>query len=285
MKKNILIIFLLLVIAILGCIILVSSFKDNNIQYNYSQNIKAYGDDFSDIVMYDENDNPSNISDIDADYRIAFFLHRDCSSCINMLPQIERLAEVYKAADLKVLLLWENEIPSDNISANNILNYSLHNVQIDDVYGTCFVIDKANKVEFRDESGLNSLVLKLSDDIDCDKEEIIESTNNYIRNHYGTGNSEKPMLIYFSMIGCPDCEEADTVIYTDDIQDKYEIIKISIDKNDLKVDKDGYMDDMRLYKNIYSITWYPSFLLLSEDKYEFIGEVSMDELIRRLSDF
>ena len=37
-------------------------------------------------------------------------------------------------------------------------------------------------------------------------------------------------------------------------------------------------------KNIYDIDWYPSFLILDGDKYEFIGQESDEKLLEKLKD-
>ncbi len=285
MKKNILIVCLIVVVIALAATLAVFIFSNSNMNQPQSQNIKDYDSDFSDITFYDSNEESYSITDIDATYKLVFFMEADCSSCIKMLPQVDRLSRIYDVAGLDVLVLWENDIPRSDVEEYDFSNYSLHNTQISEFYGTAFIIDEENKVEYKESVNMNSLVLKLSDYIECESEEIILSSNEYIKNYYGKGDLSKPLLIFFSMIGCPDCEAADEVVYTEEMQEKYNIIKISMDKNDSIVVEDGYMDDMRLFKSIYSIVWYPSFLLLDETDYKFIGEMGLEELVAEFNDF
>ena len=80
------------------------------------------------------------------------------------------------------------------------------------------------------------------------------------------------------MDGCPDCEAATPVVESKTIIDKYQIqiiYKYDDVKNEIK-DKD------QLFKLIYGIEWYPSFVILDNESYYVIGETPINELEKRL---
>ena len=286
MKINLAIIVMAAVIvALLTVFISTNSSKILNSLFPGKEQIIEYGDDFSQVTYYDGS-RKSSVSIIDTTYKLAYYLHADCSSCIEMLPLIDRLQCIFMDYNIEVILLWENEIPTKKLSKYNFNNYSLRNTQLDSVYGSLFLIDGDNIVIFKDNKQLDSLVLKLFELDVFDRTKLISNANTYIVDYYGdNNNSDKPMLVYFHMIGCPDCEAIDPIIDSGEILNKYGVVRISVEKNVAKSENDVYMDDMKLFKQVYSINWYPSFLLIDNDEYKVIGKISREDLLTELNDF
>ena len=107
------------------------------------------------------------------------------------------------------------------------------------------------------------------------KEDAIINTNNHFSCALSS-NKDKPLLICFSMEGCPDCKAADEVIeQSEDIKNNYDIVRIYRSNSKEKHD---YTDVYELYRHIYDINWYPSFIILEDGTYRFIGEVPLNEL-------
>lgn len=83
------------------------------------------------------------------------------------------------------------------------------------------------------------------------------------------------------MDGCPDCQNAEKLLNDNNIASKYDMITIYT--VDSKGEKEC-VDEGEVLKNIYDIDWYPSFLILDGDKYEFIGQESDEKLLEKLKD-
>ena len=273
-----------LILILSVAVITTNSEKIMNAIFPGKEQIIEYGDDFSKVTYYDGS-RELNVSTIDSEYKLVYYLHADCSSCIEMLPLIDRIQSVFSDCNMKIILLWDNEIPKKTLSGYDFESYSLHKTQLDNVYGSVFLIDGANKVVFKDNKQLDSLVIKLFDLGIGDSATLISNTNSYIVENYGYKGSDKPLMVYFSMIGCPDCEAVDPIIDSSEISEHYNVIKISVEKNTIADKTDLFMDDLKLYKKVYSISWYPSFLLIDNDRYMFVGETEKEELLQIFRDF
>ena len=59
------------------------------------------------------------------------------------------------------------------------------------------------------------------------------------------------------------------------IKNNYDIVRIYRSNSKEKHD---YTDVYELYRHIYDINWYPSFIILEDGTYRFIGEVPLNEL-------
>lgn len=285
MKKNIAMVVMTVLILILAItLIATNSEKIMNAIFPGKEQIIEYGDDFSEVAYYDGS-SELNVSTIDSDYKLVYYLHADCSSCIEILPIIDRIQSIFSGCNMKTILLWDNEIPKKILSGYDFKSYSLHKTQLDTVYGSVFLIDGANRVIFKENKQLDSLVMKLFDLGIGDSAKLISNTNSYILDNYGYKDADKPLLVYFSMIGCPDCEAVDPIIDSNEICGYYNVIKIFVEKNTTSDKTDLFMDDLKLYKKVYSISWYPSFLLIDTDRYMFVGKTEKEELLQIFRDF
>ena len=99
----------------------------------------------------------------------------------------------------------------------------------------------------------------------------MQMADNYLKEKYQSG--EKPLLVYFAMDGCSDCEAANPIIEGEKIQDKYQVVTIYREKDKGK----EIIDTYSLLKRVYEITWYPSFVILDKET-RIIGETPLQEL-------
>ena len=99
------------------------------------------------------------------------------------------------------------------LKQNNLLSnsYSLGNVSIFSSVDTVFWVDKSNEVRFVDSNGYENVLLFLLDEGVVDQETAVTNANDYIISKY-ISDQTYPNLMYFSMPGCPDCEEASQII-------------------------------------------------------------------------
>lgn len=81
------------------------------------------------------------------------------------------------------------------------------------------------------------------------------------------------------MDGCPDCKQTIKSLEKNNVLCNYNMLTLYT--------KDSYgakewVDNDDLFLEIYGIDWYPSFLIISEDNYKFIGQETEDKLIEIL---
>ena len=135
---------------------------------------------------------------------------------------------------------------------------------------TIYIVDKEGKIQFVTDE-ISQMLTKLYD-LQYEKEEIIrQMADNYLKEKYQSG--EKPLLVYFAMDGCSDCEAANPIIEGEKIQDKYQVVTIYREKDKGK----EIIDTYSLLKRVYEITWYPSFVILDKET-RIIGETPLQEL-------
>ena len=184
-----------------------------------------------------------------------------------------------------MIILWEDEIPLKDVKKNNLIqqSYSLCNVRIASALDTVFVVNRNNDVVFVDGTGeYSNLLTYISENIELNKDKMIQNANQYILDNIA-GNAEYPQLIYFSMPGCPDCEDANSIIYSDAIADSFVITRIERDKN---AQPEDIVDELNIFKNVYDIDWYPSFLVLMEDgSYSMIRKIDLSDLEEQILQF
>ena len=133
--------------------------------------------------------------------------------------------------------------------------------------GLYFILDSKNEILMVTDS-TEKLIKKIFSFTDIPKEEIINSSNNYLVNKVNAYR-DKEILIYFAMSGCPDCEEADKMIADNNITEEYNMITLYTEQS---YGEEEYVDISKLFSTIYDVEWYPSFLIIKPDGYQFIGK-------------
>jgi hypothetical protein len=217
------------------------------------------------------------------EYKVLIFLSADCGSCIESLPLYDRFNRILcNDQNIELMLMWEDRLPLAQLRKHNLEDnsYSLGNVKIANAYGTVLFVSPDNHVEFMDSSGLKNVIAYVMEKNILKQDQTIENANVYLREKYGNQAGKKD-LVYFSMPNCPDCIEATPIVYTEDMQAKYNITRIELDRGAKVGD---IIDDHNIYRIAYGIDWYPSFLVLSEDRYSIIRRVEVGDLQSLLMD-
>lgn len=243
-----------------------------------------YNDNISDLQITDVNNNKYTLNSVGNDnYKFCVYLSDSCGLCIDSLPTLERIKDIFcKEQSIEMILLWENKIPIKNVKEYNLYDYSysLKNVSISPTLDTVFLLDKNNNVFFMDNDGYENAISLLIENNLVNKDSLIINSNAYIKNNL-IKDSDLHDLIYFSMPGCPDCESANEIIYTSEIQKYFNITKIEskmLDENITSI-----VDYGHIFKKIYDIDWYPSFLILNNDgSWNMVPDVEINELRKEL---
>ena len=279
-KKTMLVIGIILIFLVLLCIYLMSQLLKKPAIKSYI----SYMDNISDLKYYDAD---GELQSLPADNnKIIVFLSNSCGTCIEALPLLNKINQIYCVdQDINMIILWEDEIPLKDVKKNNLIqqSYSLCNVRIASALDTVFVVNRNNDVVFVDGTGeYSNLLTYISENIELNKDKMIQNANQYILDNIA-GNAEYPQLIYFSMPGCPDCEDANSIIYSDAIADSFVITRIERDKN---AQPEDIVDELNIFKNVYDIDWYPSFLVLMEDgSYSMIRKIDLSDLEEQILQF
>lgn len=248
--------------------------------------ILEYGDSFKEVKILDTRENSVNLEENMKEYTFVFYVDKNCRACLNSLETISQINKIYSDKYANVVILWENEIELNYAKKKGIPienNYKLDKAYINTVTPTCYILDSNLNIIFCG-VGIEDMIKKIKQ-LDIPMDEIHNAVNrNIIEPIIQAENKEnKKVLVYFSMIGCPDCEAAEKVINSSDIQKKYNIVTLYRDRENVPMEKQSKIDHSNLLSKLYDIVWYPSFLVIDEDdQYKQIGETSIAELKKQL---
>lgn len=265
-----------LAVLILGIIAFV--FIEKHIIYSCGMSSDAillrYGDNFENILCKSLNKNKDTIINENR-YNIVFYIDPYCESCLESFVVAAQINDVL-GNYLDVKIIWRQEPSEDIIRKTGIdknKQFILENVKIANPYPAYFIVNNEGEiilsVDEVDKLAKNIITL------DCfGKDDIIKSANQYFLNRIKKDDN-KSTLIYFAMEGCKDCMEAENMLCSNNVQDSYNIVTLYTDDS---YGEQENVDVGRLFLEIYGIEWYPSFLILKDDTYKFVGETSIEEL-------
>ncbi|PWJ49769.1 thioredoxin family protein [Faecalicatena contorta] len=266
MKKKIIFGLMLCVLGIGAVILKVKEKPDNEV-------FLQYGDSFSSVSCVALN-NEKEKKNSAQKYKIVFYIDPYCESCIKSFTVAERMSSIL-SEDISVNILWRQRpstniekkagVPSDN-------QYVLDNIKLSNPYPTYFILDDKDEIVLMTDN-VEKVMKKILSFEDISKEHIIDRTNSYLSVKVEGNN--KPILIYFAMEGCPDCEKAEEMLWDNHIQEKYNILTVYTEES---YGEHEYVDVSNVFGIIYDIEWYPSFLILEQDEYKFVGENTLEDL-------
>ncbi len=214
-------------------------------------------------------------------FKVAVYLSNSCGRCVDELPMLQKVNEILcQGQSVQLLLLWEDKIPTKQVEKYDLdkVSYSLGNVSLSSTLDTFFVIDSDNQVALVDSKGFENVMTFLLERDILEQSKLVEYANEFIDAHYFSSNN-RPHMVYFSMQGCPDCQEADKIVYGEGVKDNFEIVKIQREKNSIEPEEGAFLDESKIFENIYAIDWYPTFLILEPDgTSRIIREVELTEL-------
>lgn len=275
-RKMIYVIIGIFVILLLAIIIVFlfgkSDSKENEIPNNSV--LLQYGDKIADITYKTLSGDKDTLMS-ESGYSIVFYIDPYCGSCLQSFVLAEQMNDILEeSVDIKIV--WKQEPSKDiirKIGIDKEKQFVLDNIEIANPYPTYFITDnKGNIVFIVDE--LDKLSKKVVA-LDCLKnDEIIELANKYFLKKTQK-DSVKPTLIYFAMDGCKDCAAAEELLDSKSAQKYYDIVTVYTENS---YGEKEFVDVGKLFVEIYGINWYPSFVIIKDGTYQFIGESSVREL-------
>lgn len=232
----------------------------------------AYEDDISKLPL--QNCDGENVTFSTEKNEIVLFLSVSCQACRTILESYQELDTIFNGENLGVSVIWCDGISEELMKKYNVKKETTYKLQksvsVATSTPTIYIVDKEGKIQFVTDE-ISQMLTKLYD-LQYEKEEIIrQMADNYLKEKYQSG--EKPLLVYFAMDGCSDCEAANPIIEGEKIQDKYQVVTIYREKDKGK----EIIDTYSLLKRVYEITWYPSFVILDKET-KIIGETPLQEL-------
>lgn len=243
-----------------------------------------FGDSFSTVPVVDKDGNEVSLKY--EKNNILFYLSSGCSSCGDVLRFCERLQAVFGVENLNILLLWNDSIPISLVESNHIPLSACYTTNgktsLNASTPTAYIVDEQGDVVYYS-SDIKTAIEKmyaLAAETEDIREEFRERANAYLMEAYGITDFHKPQIIYFCMSGCPDCAAADELFNTEEEKEKRDLYYLY--KYD-DTEPSHYRDDYALFRVVYGIEWYPSFLVFpSETTYRIVGEVPVETLINEL---
>lgn len=243
-----------------------------------------YGDQFIDVPIKDNQGNSISLTGYSEDYTFVFYVDRFCGSCMDELRTVKQISELYKLMNVKSLVLWNGSISDNYVKKNGLEECSL---VLEDAYiagttPTFFILDKDKKVIFKCNL-IKDFISKLSEMNIADIATVNEKTVRPMSSQ--DGDDKKPIMLYFSMVGCPDCEFASKVIEENNLENEFEIITLYRDRENVPSELRAQVDNGNTLASIYKVDWYPTFLILKEDgSYEIVRRTEESELKETLLD-
>lgn len=284
MKNKIIVgqtVIIMILLGVLGMLLYQNTMK-NNVEYSYLE----YGDDFSEIEMYDETGKIVDLpfGDGSKAATTVLYLTAECSGCIETISDFNRFKSVF-GEEVNFIFLWEDDIPRNLIKKHGIdaISYTLKGkTKLSTSTPTFYLIDGNKKIVFKDVDQSN-LIQKLIEVDFIEKEVLQEKATQYIVNAYFESDRENRLkLVYFYMPGCSDCMAVNEFIKEEKLDEKYQIVyiyKYNSTQEGVVIDKN------KLFANVYGVNWYPSFILISDSGYEIVEKTSEEEVKMILKDY
>lgn len=272
---------ILLIIIIAGCIYFGPKLINKINNLHWLEQYLEVNENISDLQFYDIN---NNIADFNDKYKLMIYLSKDCNTCISNLPNLKRLNETFgKDQPLELMLMWVDETPNyELMEYYGLLEHSfkLNDTHIAESFSTLFLLDENNNIIYMVYSDYESMLDKIIELNILDEDKLISNANQYIKDNLTKNYSGNPDLIYFSMPGCPDCADANPIIYSDVITNVLHVTRIELVKGAEPYD---IKDEFSIFRKIYKIDWYPSFLVIENDgKWGIVRKVELAELQKNI---
>lgn len=272
MKKAL---FVTLTIFIVGFVIFKCMEKQESKGAEAAEEILLrYGDPISNI-SYRNLDNENQLIDNTSGYKMIFYIDPYCESCVKNFEIIERMNAIL-GNDLSINILWRQSPKEDIIEKTGISGgnqYILDKTSLLNSYPTYFIVDKNGKIILCVDD-ISRVIKKIIELNIFSEDKIISETNDYLYNKISKQNN-KPLLVYFAMEGCKDCEMAENMMDQNNIHEKYNVLTIYTEES---YGEQEFVDVGRLFLEIYGIEWYPSFLIMDHENVQFVGKNSIENL-------
>lgn len=240
--------------------------------------ILQYGNTIQDLPLKNKDGETVDQISLEHEVNLVIYLSDTCKSCMDVMETLKEIRSIFGEEELGYAYVYVNRIPA-NIGEKYAVPreecYSLdQQMLIATSLPTFYIVDREGKIEYIT-IDLSLAIEKLVNMELVDKETLMKRADCYLLENYFDSTISKDKLVYFEMEGCQDCEAANEVIDTAEIQERYEILRIYTYMTD---NSELFIDRYELYKIVYGLDWYPSFRVLRGNESELIGEVSIEEL-------
>ena len=243
----------------------------------------TYGDNLSELDVCDINGNMVEpLESKNADYKIVLYLSSRCSSCNKEIIAASHLKAVLDKERYAVFILYEDSIPKDSAldSVNGV--YCLKAEKLSSDTPTGFILDSDNNVIFSttDTPSLIDKIISMESNEEIDMMRM--RSNSYFITNYADNNDSRPVMIYFRMNGCPDCEAVEDILESNEVREKFQRVDLYTEDS---FGEEELIDADQILRTIFDVDWYPSFELVSGANTKMLGEMSNDSLIKSFIDF
>ena len=219
---------------------------------------------------------------IEKEMNLLVYLSDSCGGCLGSMDTLRDLMGVFGTDEIGYAYLYSNSVPrnlEEKYGISREYCYCLdENLMLATSLPTFYLVDGEGTVVFRTDK-LELIIQKLIALEIVPQEKLVEQADAYLLERYFQAESDKQQIIYFAMKGCGDCEAADELIDSEEVSERYDVVRIYRDKTE---EEGEAGDDFGLFREVYGISWYPSFEILRGSEREFVGEVSLGELERIL---
>lgn len=276
-----------IILTLLAIIVWLGSHKDIEQLMNNNTDVVdlRYGDSFKEMQFYDIEGNIAYL-ELEKKINCVFYLASTCHSCTDILNSVEKIQAIFGTENVEIMFVWSDVIPQLLVEQYNLDKKECYKLNGEFVLSaatpSAYILDENGTVVYLS-SDIQTAIEKLYDlniDMFDNTEQLKTNANDYLMKQFDNIKIKQNRMIYFKMEGCPDCVEADVVLQDIDITDNFKIMTIyKYDDTDISHIKDDYA----LFRLVYGIKWYPSFLVLKEDgDYSFVGQVPIETLKEEL---
>lgn len=206
--------------------------------------------------------------------QIIWFLSVSCEACKRALEDYREMDAILAGDEVTLSIIWKDGISDDLLSDYEIKKENVYclpdNIRLAASTPSMYLTDEEGTIQFVTLE-MEQMITKFLDLNYVGEETLQKAADEYLLYTYST--QDKPMLVYFAMEGCPDCEAVTPLVTGDELNEKYEVVTLY-----KKDDTDQELTDRYgLLKNIYGIVWFPSFVILDGQR-TIIGETPLEEL-------
>lgn len=269
-----------------GCIATIAFLKFRVVEPQNQSIFVKYGDSLATFPLISFNGKKAEMAQLQKGETLVIYINKNCGSCLRELDTIAVMNRIFQGTGINMVIIWEDNIDTQQVKRNGIIedcNYSTDGTVLANGTPYFMIVDKNADITFTSHK-LSDLIKRAVNSESVSLLELRTQADEFIRSTYAQKEplDEKKLLLDFSMIGCPDCENAEPILKDVEITNLYQRATIYRDSSNVPVEKQKQVDKSNLLAYVYNIEWYPSYLVLSEECSALIGETPTENLKQTL---
>ena len=247
-----------------------------------------YGDSLTKLPLIKYNGEKIEMVQLSKGDTLVVYINKNCGACLRELDTIAVMNRIFQGAGTDMVIIWENDIDIQQVKKSGIAeecNYSTDGTMLANGTPYFMIIDKNANITFASHE-LSDLIKRAVNLESVSPLQLRAQADEFVRSTYAHKEplDKKNLLLDFSMIGCPDCENAAPILEDAEVMNLYQRATIYRDKSNVPEEKRQQVDSCNLLAYVYNIEWYPSFLILDEKHSTLIGEIATEDLKQALLD-